>query len=121
MNATLETPYVEQNCIFAHEGRDFENGGAVVTDDFVYAYPSAKPFNQPTIKDNAERLDTWYLLTDWHGNTIGRIMFDSKWRTPNSFVSNVMFQATAVVNGVKYTGRTCGFSMIYKGRKRARQ
>jgi len=98
------TTVIERGCTFTHNGRTFENAGAVVSPDICIGYVGK------LITANQ------HILTDWHGNQIGTIRLASCWRTPRSFVSNVMYQAYATVNGVQYTGRTCGEGMIFCGK-----
>ena len=97
------------NCTITHQGKTFQSGGAVVTPDYCVGYVGAQPDNQT---EGAQR-----TLTDWHGATIGTIRLTSTWRTPRSYVSSRMYQAYAVVDGVTYTGRTCGTGMIFKGKR----
>jgi len=96
-------PYVEQNCVVEHEGKKFESGGAVVTPDHIVAYPKANG-----------------VLGDWHGKAIGTWRAISTWKTPRSFMSSTMSQIEANVNGVVYTGRGAGESMIFKGKRKAK-
>ncbi len=93
--------YVEQDCCFKHEGRKFCAGGAIVTPEVVIAYPA---------KDG--------ILTDWHGEQIGRWVSVASWRI-YSFTGSIMHQIEARVNGVLYTGRGFGVGMIYKGKRKA--
>jgi hypothetical protein len=65
--------YVEQDCTFEHEGRKFESGGAIVTEEWIIGYPG---------KDGR--------LNDWHGAAIGTYRVMSTWRTPRSFMSSTM-------------------------------
>ena len=90
---------IEQNCVFMHEGKAFEAGGAVIADDLLIAY----------VGENG-------VLNDWHGNVIGAIKLTRSWKTPRSYVSDRMYQAYATVNGKTYTGRTAGVSMRFKGK-----
>jgi hypothetical protein len=96
--------YVEKDCIFTFEGKEFESGGAVITPDYIVAYP---------VDDGK--------LADWHGNIIGAFRIVSKWRTPRSYVSSHMRQIEALVDGVYYTGRGTGKGMLYKGKRKAKQ
>ena len=93
------TPYVETDCVFDFNGRKFESGGAVVTDDYIIAY----------LGENG-------TLNDWHGNRIGGYDITATWKTPRSFVSDCMHQVEAYVNGRLYTGRSAGVGMVYRGR-----
>ncbi len=95
--------YVERGCVIEHAGRQFESGGAVITSDFIVAYPKA---------------NGW--LCDWHGNTIGAWRIVAKWRV-NSYVGLHMHQIESLVDGVVYTGRGFGEGMIYKGKRKAKQ
>lgn len=96
--------YVEQNCDFTHAGKTFTSGGAVVTHDFIVGY-------------TGKVVDGVREITDWHGKRIGTMRITSTWATPRSYVSSTMHQAYATVDGVRYTGRTAGEGMIFKGRK----
>jgi hypothetical protein len=60
-------------------------------------------------------------LTTWHGETIGKIRLVSSWPIPRSYVSDRMYQAYAHVDGVRYTGRTAGQCMSFKGKRCAKQ
>jgi hypothetical protein len=92
--------YVEQNCCFEHEGKHFCAGGAAVSDTHCIAYLSA---------DN--------VLTDWHGQPIGTYRITRTWRTQRSYVSYVMHQVYATVDGKTYTGRGAGVGMVFKGKR----
>jgi hypothetical protein len=102
----MNTPYIEQDCIVEHEGKKFEAGGAVVTDEWVIGYP----------KLDSEHVGATGTLTSWHGEPLGTVRITSKWRTPKSFVSSHMFQMEARVNGKTYTGRSAGNGVIFRGR-----
>lgn len=100
----MQTPYVETNCIIKHNGKQFEAGGAVITDQYCVGY-----------------LCEGNRLSDWHGNTIGNYIITATWKTPHSFVSSTMHQVQAIVNGVAYTGRSAGVGRIFKGKRIANQ
>lgn len=101
--------FVETDCTITHEGRTFESGGAVVTDEYIVAY----------IGPNG-------TLTDWHGNRLGEIRVRSSWRI-HSYMSTHMHQIEAHLDGpdgtrfggARYTGRSMGEGMIYRGRRLA--
>jgi hypothetical protein len=95
--------YVETDCTFEIQGRTFEAGGAVVTPNYIVAYPA---------KNNA--------LHDWHGNRIGHWYSVASWPV-NSYMGERMHQIEADVKGVTYTGRGFGENMIYKGKRKAGQ
>ncbi len=59
-------------------------------------------------------------ITDWHGRLLGHGVITAIWRTPRSYVSSHMMQIRAVIDGVAYTGRSCGNGMIWSGRRSAR-
>lgn len=93
--------YVETDCKWEHEGRVFESGGAVVTDDVVVAYPAAGG-----------------VLCDWHGRELGTWRSVASWRV-ESFIGSHMHQIEACVDGVTYTGRGFGVGCIYRGKRKA--
>ncbi len=92
--------YIEKDCCIEHEGKKFCAGGAVVTEEFIIAYPT----------DDG-------ILTDWHGSKIGTWREVGRWRI-NSYMGSHMLQIEARVNGVLYTGRGFGVSCIYRGRRK---
>ena len=116
----VNTPYIERDCIFTHEGKAFESAGAIVTPDIVVGYVGkvigGRGFNGALGSEHPYR-----ALTDWHGNSLGTIRLTSSWRTPRSYMASRMYQAYATVNGVTYTGRTCGEGMIFTGKRCAKQ
>lgn len=110
--------YVEQDCTIEHEGRTFEAGGAVVTDQYAIGY----------VKDNE---DTKYVnvwanrgnITDWHGNFLGGITRSKSFKqwNPSAGYYITMHQITARIDGIYYTGRSQGNGMIWKGKRCAKQ
>jgi hypothetical protein len=96
--------YIEQDCTFTHEGRQFTSGGAVVSDLFIIAYLG---------KDGT--------LTDWHGNKIGTWSTLSSWRTPRSFVSDRMYSVECYVNSVRFVGRSAGEGMVVRAKRSPKQ
>lgn len=96
----METVYVERDCTFTFEGRTFESGGAIVTDDAIVAYP----------RENG-------VLGDWHGNPIGTWKVTSSWPV-RSYIGSRMYQIRATLDdGRTYTGRGFGEGMIYRGKR----
>jgi hypothetical protein len=96
--------FVEQDCTFEHEGRKFESGGAVITDQWIVAYPG-----------EGNRLN------DWHGNQIGTYRILSTWRTPRSFFSSTMSSIECMVNDTRYVGRGAGKGMILRAKRSPKQ
>ena len=107
------TTYVEQDCTFTHEGMTFEAGGAVVTPEYAVGYV--------TNLDESQIHRNGCDITNWRGNKLGMGRVTARWETPGSYVSNYMHQVEATINGVKYTGRTQGNGMIWKGKRMAKQ
>lgn len=93
--------YVEQDCTIEHEGKTFEAGGAVVTDDYAVGYFKLNTPTGPTI-------------TDWHGKPLGPANIVSKWRV-YPYASDMM-QVRATIGKVLYSGRTQGDGMIWRGK-----
>ncbi len=60
-------------------------------------------------------------VTDWHGNHLGRAKVMSSWPMRGSWISDYQYQVEAIVDGVRYTGRTMGGGMAYKGKPKAKQ
>jgi len=95
---------IERDCTVTHEGKTFESGGAVVTPLWCVAYMSADMTR----------------VTDWHGNDLGAARIVTSWRTPQSYVSSRQYQVEATINGIRYTGRTAGGGMLWRGRAKRR-
>lgn len=91
--------YIEQDCTFEAQGRKFTSGGAIVSPNYIIAYP----------RENG-------VLGNWHGEPIGTWRAVSTWKTPRSYMSSTMSQIEATVNGIRYTGRGAGEGMIFKGK-----
>lgn len=97
----MNTPYVEENCTYTFEGKEFTSGGSYIDDNVIVAY----------LGENGE-------LHNWHGEHIGSYKATAVWRTPNSYISNVMYQIHATLNdGRMYTGRSAGRGMIFRGKR----
>jgi len=54
----MATKFVEKDCVFTHEGKDYESGGAYVLDDKALVYVR--------LGDKT--------VTDWHGNKLGTVL-----------------------------------------------
>jgi len=91
---------IESDCAIVFHGTRYESNGAMVTPKWIIAYMG---------KDMAS-------VTDWHGETLGTARVTTSWATPTSYLSDRCYQVEATVNGITYTGRTSGESMIYKGK-----
>lgn len=103
-----QASYVETDCTIEHEGRKFESGGAVVSEQFVIGYPG-------------KFVTGVAPLQDWHGKTIGTCCILSTWKTPRSFVSSTMSSIECWVKGVRYVGRGAGEGMILRAKRSPRQ
>lgn len=91
--------FIEQDCTITHEGQSFTAGGAVITDDRIIAY-----------------LGKNGVLTDWHGNAIGKYQITSTWKTPHSYLSSTMNAVHAKVDGKLFKGRSAGEGMSFTGK-----
>lgn len=94
-------PCIEKDCVIEHEGRKFESGGSVVTDNYLIAYPGKGG-----------------VLKTWHGKPIGTWRIVASWRV-NSAYGSYMHQIEATVDGITYTGRGFGEGMIFKGKRKS--
>lgn len=90
--------FIEKDCTFELEGRTFESGGAVVTENYVIGYMSS----------DMKRIQTWRRehITD-------NVKITSSWRV-RSFISDKQYQIRALINGRWFTGRTAGGGMIIR-------
>ena len=57
----MNIPYIEKDCTINFEGKPFESGGAVVTDEIIIGYPYFEK----------EFVGAVGALNSWHGQTIG--------------------------------------------------
>lgn len=103
-NGENVTAKVEADCTIALEGKTFESGGAAVTPEYAIGYMS----------------NDMKTVTTWHGEHLGNARVTASWRTPRSYVSDRCYQVEAVIDGRKYTGRTGGEGMIWKGKAKAK-
>lgn len=97
-------PYIEQDCTIEYKGRKFTTGGAVVTDDYLIAYP-----------------DKECALKDWHGNVIGTYYVISSrpaiFFGHRSWVGDRYYYMRATIAGKQYALRGFGLGMVAKGRR----
>ncbi len=94
--------FVEGNCTIEHEGRSFTAGDAYLYEGHVVAYLG---------KDG--------VLTTWHGEAVGTYRVVKTWKIPGNILSSTMSQVEAMIDGIVYTGRSCGEGMIYQGKRKA--
>lgn len=99
----MQIPFIEQDCTFSHKGRSFTSGGAIVTDQYLTAYPGKEG-----------------RLNDWHGNQIGtyRILSSRPARFFGcpSWMGDRYYYMRATVNGTQYSLRGFGEGMIARGK-----
>jgi hypothetical protein len=115
-------PFIERDCVFTFEGRDYESGGAYVTDTHAAGYPEFRrisPIDGQYFR-NIDMVGDCGELRDWHGNAIGTCRIVARWPTPRSWVSSYMYQIEATIGGVTYTGRGAGSGMLWRGKRKAR-
>jgi hypothetical protein len=98
------TPFIEHDCTIHHEGKSFSSGGAVVTENYLIAYPAKGG-----------------ILNDWHGRQIGTYYVISSrpavFFGHRSWMADRYFYMRAKVNGIHYSLRGFGTGMIAKGRR----
>jgi hypothetical protein len=105
--------YTEKNCVFEHEGKAFEAGGAYYDGRHAVGYVGE-------LIEPAEPKPHSRALTNWAGERIGTCYLASGWRV-NSYIGSHMHQIYATIDGVKYTGRGFGEGMSVKLRRCAKQ
>ncbi len=109
--------FVETDCVIEHEGHKFEAGGAVLTDTHLIGYTKfVAPLNEgrSIIGTRVNKVQ----IKSWHGDQVlAEGVVTSHWRTPRSYVSDCMYQLDVKTpDGKRYTGRTAGDGMIFRGR-----
>lgn len=57
-------------------------------------------------------------VRSWHGDDLGPAKVIKSWPMPFSWQSSRQYQVECHVNGVVYSGRTMGGSMIYRGKRK---
>jgi len=60
------------------------------------------------------------LITDFLGAPLGTAEIVSSWLAP-SFISHYIHQVEAQIGGYRYTGRSRGNGMLWKGKRMAQQ
>jgi hypothetical protein len=93
MNFTETTP-------FAFAGVTYTAGGAYVLDTRAGGYMS----------------EDMKAITKGDGMRLGSARIVASWATPKSYVSSRQYQVECVINGVLYTGRTGGGSLLWRGK-----
>lgn len=105
--------YVETDCTIEHEGRTFESGGAVVTDDRIVAYLAT-----------GEQLPTggtgfpWrspFTVTDWHGARLGTASVTGAWSVGNLGTRMYSYRVR-LDDGRWYNARGQGEGMVLTGK-----
>ena len=99
------TTYIEQDCTIEHEGRKFTSGGAVITPDYLVAYPG----------DNG-------VLGDWHGNQIGTYSIIGSrpaifFGYQSCWGSTYYYMRARLNDGSTYSLRGFGKGMIARGKR----
>jgi hypothetical protein len=117
--------YVEQDCTITHEDQSFEAGGAVVTPEYAIGYPDGigQRDHEHFTYFSREFWGDEAVVKDWHGNLLGYVtnLKPFKQWNPACGYHIQMFQLTAVIDNVYYTGRSQGNGMIWKGKRCAKQ
>jgi len=101
MNTRSEWNGKSEIGIFTHEGKEYAAGGSLVTPEYAIGYMSR---------------DMRAILS-WDGQTLGTARVTASWPI-RSFMSDRMYQVSATIEGIRYTGRTCGAGMIWRGKAR---
>ena len=107
-------PGFHESATVTYNGRSFTATGAVVSPTYAYGYLRF-PID-PTTKKPIESPGTLGTLHAWNGDQIGTARITSSWRTPRSFVSSHLHQVIVTINGARYTGRSAGHGMLWRGR-----
>ena len=84
-----------------YNGRAFTALGASVSPDYATGYIKGA------------------TLTTFEGAPLGTARCVATWRI-NSYLSSTMGQYECVIDGVTYTGRSCGETMLWRGRRKAK-
>jgi hypothetical protein len=85
--------------VIVHEGREFKALGSVIDGGRIAAY-----------------LGKAGQLTKWSGEVIGTYQVTRTWRRPRNYVSSTLSQVYATVEGKRYTGRSAGEGMLFRGK-----
>jgi hypothetical protein len=98
--------FVEEDCTVEFEGKKYTSGGAFTSPEYAIGY----------LKFDKEYLYARGQLTTWHGQFMGNAMITAIWHV-RSFYGSHMMQVECNIEGVKYTGRSFGNGMIWKGKR----
>lgn len=123
---------IETGCTIEHEGRTYESGGAVVTDDRVIVYVGRPLTDWRQSIPLAEwsrgygKIPAWFVAryeaTDWHGTPVGELIQTGQWRVPGGWVSGWLHSYRLVLSdGRAYNVRGSGQGMSATGRRIASQ
>lgn len=68
----------------------------------------------------SERVGGTGIVTDTGGKRrMGTYVVTARWKTPKSYVSDIMLQVDVRIGGVVYTGRSAGNGMAWVGRRKS--
>ena len=90
------------------QGNQFTAMGAIISPTHAVGYiKGVEPFYRATLVE----------LTNSAGEVIGRGRVVAAWRNPpNCFVSTRQYQIEITINGRRYTGRSMGAGMLWRGK-----
>lgn len=102
----------ETNCTIEHQGRKFTANGAFVSDSHLVCY----------LGERGTSVVHHGSVTTWSGEKIGVYRIDSSWRNPRGIFSTHTHQVTVwLKDGRRYTGRSQGPGMVFRGKRVASQ
>jgi len=105
-------PIVKTDCTIEFNGREYEAGGAVVTDTQCAFYLASQAGGTWHGGNLPIRLACG--ATDWHGNSIGTAWITGKWRTRSG---DWMYSCRVEIAGSVYTARGSGAGMLFTGKR----
>ena len=89
--------FIEATCVFTHEGRSYEAGGAWIA-DCTDGYSRGVVYVKPQRDGHSDG-----AVTDWHGNFLAVAEYGPRFQGPFCRMRCVSF----TFDGVRYYGRYC--------------
>lgn len=88
----------------------FEHEGVKISHHGAFFHPDAERAVAYLAEDERS-------VTTWQGEFLGHARVVARWPI-NSHFSTTMLQVEATINGIRFTGRTLGGGMLWKGKRK---
>ena len=102
LEMTVKIPLIEKDCTIVFKGREFESGGAVVTEKDVIAYHKIK--------------DGKHTITTWHGDLVSDKVLILSERKGYFYDGTVHYYLRFKIGDIVYSGYSHGNGVLVRAR-----